>query len=196
MVRKYAASKSDAPNKVEGFEELINVVRQIQTDSGLGSALAILHSVLITCNDASEAVEMFSQLPESITTRKGNQIKIREVAVKYANALKSFEPAFLENIWPQHKLIVERAAAYIAKNFEPKEQECFDFLTRRLGMEDSLYQVPIYLVAESSWPGAFTFWDRTRKGVSVISIEANQGSALFESILHEAIHALDIETKG
>jgi len=198
MVRKYAASKSEALNKVEGFEELVNVARQLQTDFGdsFGSGLAVINSALITCKTASEAVEKFSQLSESITTRRGTQIKLREGAVKYAKALNAFEPAFLKDIWPQHKLILERAEAYVTKNFEPKEQECFDYLIKRLGMEDSLYQVPIYIVAESPWPGGFTFWDGTQKGVCVISIEANQGSALFESILHEAIHALHAETKG
>jgi hypothetical protein len=194
MVHKYAASKSEAPNKVEGFEDLVNVVRQSQTEFGAG--LAAIHSVLITCKTASEAMDKFSQLPEFITTRKGTQVNIREGAIRYARALNTFEPAFLKDIWPQHKLVVERAADYITKNFDPKEQECFDYLIKRLGMEDSVYQAPIYLVAEGPWPGGFTFWDRTRKGACVISVEVNQGSALFETILHEAIHALDIETKG
>ena len=194
MVRKYAASKSEAAIGVEGFEDLVNVFRQLPTEFGAG--LAAINSALINCKSASEAVDKFSQLPEVITTRNGTQIKIREGAIRYAKALNAFEPAFLKNIWPQHKLVVERAATYVTKNFEPKEQECFDYLIKRLGMEDSVYQAPIYLVAESPWPGGFTFWYGTRKGACVISIEVNNGSALFETILHEAIHALDIETKG
>src|SRR5262245_9578308 len=80
MVRKYAASKSEAPNKVEGFEDLVNVVRQLQTEFGAG--LVAIDSVLITCKTASETVDKFSQLPEFITTRKGTQVKIREGAIR------------------------------------------------------------------------------------------------------------------
>src|SRR5262245_27556058 len=197
VVCKYAASKSRLPD-VEGFEAVVNGARRLQTDfeGWVGPGLAILNSVLITCRSASEVVEKFSQLPESITTRKGTQVRIRDAAIRYAKAIEAFEPAFLKNVWPRHKQVVERAAAYIAKEFEPKEQECFDYLTSRLGMEDSQSQVPIYLVAESPWPGGFTFWGETRKGTCVSSIESYQGSALFETLLHEAIHALDMETKG
>ncbi|MDQ3665652.1 MAG: hypothetical protein M3410_03460, partial [Acidobacteriota bacterium] len=33
-------------------------------------------------------------------------------------------------------------------------------------------------------------------GICLLSVEANKGTLLLESLLHEAIHALDLETKG
>jgi hypothetical protein len=57
--------------------------------------------------------------------------------------------------------------------------------------------VRIYFVAETPWPGGFTMWgkDATR-GVCVISVTAYQGPQLMTAVLHEAIHAFDLETKG
>src|ERR1041385_9006166 len=87
-----------------------------------------------------------------------------EPAVRYADSLHAVEPAYLKNVWPQHKAIAKRTAAHIANNFAPKEQQCFAYLTTSLGMPDTAYQVPVFLVVETPWPGAFTFWDSTRKG--------------------------------
>jgi hypothetical protein len=91
---------------------------------------------------------------------------------------------------------VDHAIAYVAANFAAKERECLAYLTTNLGMEDTDYRVPIFFVAETPWPGGFTLWNETRHGTVVISVEANQGSLLFEAMLHEAIHALDLETQA
>ena len=56
--------------------------------------------------------------------------------------------------------------------------------------------MPVYLVAKAHVSGV-TMWgkDETR-GFCVLSVTALQDSQLVTAILHEAIHALDLETKG
>ena len=198
MIRKYAASKSELPGYMEPFREAVGVARQLNGEFGgwVGGGWPILDSVLSKCKNTSDAMQAVSQLPETITSRSGTTIRVREPAVRYADSLHAVEPAYLKNVWPQHKAIAKRTAAHIANNFAPKEQQCFAYLTTSLGMPDTAYQVPVFLVVETPWPGAFTFWDSTRKGTIVVSVEANPGSILYEALLHEAIHALDLETEG
>lgn len=198
MIRKYAASKSELPGNMEPFREAVGVARQLNGEFGgwIGGGWPVLDSVLAKCKNTSEALEAMSQVPETVTSRSGRTIHVREQAARYAKALHAVEPSYLKNIWPQHKAIAERTAAHIASNFARNEQECFAYVTTNLGMPESDYKVPVFLVAETPWPGAFTFWDATRRGTVVVSVETNPGSMLFEALLHEAIHALDLETEG
>lgn len=197
MIRKYATSKSELPGYMEPFQEAVGVARELNGEFGgwVSGGWPVLDSVLSKCKTTSDAMQAVSQVPETITSRSGLTIRVREAAVRYAKALNAVEPSYLKDIWPKHKAIAERTTASIANNFARKEQECFAYVTTNLGMPDTDYQVPVFLVAETPWPGAFTFWDATRRGTVVVSVEANPGSVLFETLLHEAIHALDLETE-
>ncbi|HUE83387.1 MAG TPA: hypothetical protein VMM84_14835 [Pyrinomonadaceae bacterium] len=202
MIRKYATSKSEPPTNIDGFNEAVSTARELNAEFGgwVGGPWAILEVALTKCKSTSEALQVFSQFPETFTSRKGKKIQLREAAIRYAKALNVVEASYLKNVWPQHHGNVKRAAANITKVFAPKEKECFAYFTKNLGMEDMQSRVAVYLVAESPWPGGFTIRRDNKDGTSqiivVVSVEAHQGSNLFENLLHEAIHALDMETKG
>ncbi len=197
MIRKYATSKSELPRNIDGFDEAVNLARQLSKEFGGwdSPAWSAIEIALTKYKTTSEAIQASSQLPETVTSRKGTKIQVREGAIRYVKALNVVESSYLKNVWPRHRVSIEHAAASIVKVFAPKEKECFAYFTKNLGMEDMQSQVPVYLVAESPWPGGFTLWHDTRR-IIVISVEAHQGSNLFENLLHEAIHALDLETKG
>jgi hypothetical protein len=197
MIRKYSTSKSEPPKNIDGFDEAVSLARQLSKEFGGwdSPAWSAIEIALTKCTNTFEAIQASSHWPETVTSRKGTKIPVREASIRYAKALNVIEASYLKNVWPQHRVSIERAAANIARTFTPKERECFAYFTRHLGMEDMQAQVPVYLVAESPWPGGFTLWDASSR-IIVISVEAHQGSALFEQLLHEAIHALDLETKG
>ena len=198
MVRKYATSKAELPKNIDRFEEAVGIARQLNTEFGswAGGGWAVVDAALAKCKNSSEAIQALSQVPETTTTRQGKTIRVRDGAIRYAKVLNAMEASYLQNVWPQHQALAEQTAARIAKNFEPKERECFEYFTRSLGMPDTQYSIPVFLVAETPWPGAFTFWNENKKGTVVISIETNGGSMLYEALMHEAIHALDLETSG
>jgi hypothetical protein len=52
-------------------------------------------------------------------------------------------------------------------------------------------QLPLYLVAESQYPGGFTYLLREGGRVSVVAVAQNKGTLMLETVLHEAIHSLD-----
>jgi hypothetical protein len=157
----------------------------------------LIDLLLFNCENAAEAERAFAQFPETFKARQGNVIPLRERAIRLARSLAVIEKPFLEKVWPQHRDAIRKAAAQVAQTLEPKQQECFDYVIKHLGMETANYVVPIYLVAEMPWPAAFTATGKeSGHGACVINVGAKQGSSLFDAILHEAIHALDAETSG
>jgi len=152
---------------------------------------------IFSCENAAEAEQAFSQLPETFTTRQGEVIPLREKAIHLARSLAKIEKPFTDKIWPQHRRSIELAGARISEKLAPKQEEVFRYFTKYLGVQMADYTVPIYLVAEGPWPAALTVTGKdANHGVCVINVDANPGSDLFMALLHESIHALDAETSG
>ena len=185
------ALATDKQTNVEGLGPAIEAARQ------LPFSLTPVELIAFRTENAAEAAKAFAQVAETYKMKSGEVVPFREKGVRFGQSLVEVEKHFMHDVWPQHKLLLDKALAHVELTLVPKEQQCFDYLTRHLGMETAEQVVPMYLVAEMPWPGGFTMWgkDATR-GVSVISVTAHQGSALNTTILHEAIHALDLETKG
>jgi hypothetical protein len=189
-VYKFASGDNKLPD-IDGFAQAVEAARQVPMYQTL------IDLALFNCENAADAERAFAQFPETYTTRQGNVIPLRDKAVRLARSLAVIEKPFLETIWPQHRDAIQKTAASVAQILEPKEPECFNYLTKHLGMEAQNYVVPIYLVAEMPWPAAFTATGKeSGHGACVLNVGAKQGSALFDAILHEAIHALDAETTG
>jgi hypothetical protein len=200
--------------KVEAFPDLYFCVYKLAlatdtqtTVAGLGPAieaarrlpfsLTPVELIAFRTKNAADAARAFARVAETYKLKSGEVVPFREKGMRFGQSLVDVEKHFMAKVWPQHKLLLDKALAHVEQTLVPKEQQCFDYLTRHLGMETAEQVVPVYLVAEMPWPGGFTMWgkDATR-GVSVISVTAHQRSALNTTILHEAIHALDLETKG
>lgn len=189
-VYKFASGDNKLPD-IDGFAQAVEAARQVPMYQTL------IDLALFNCESAADAERTFAQFPETYTTRQGNAIPLRDRAVRLARSLAIIEKPFLEKIWPQHRDAIQKTAASVAQILEPKERECFDYLTKHLGMEAQNYVVPIYLVAEMPWPAAFTAIGKdSGHGACVLNVGAKQGPGLFDAILHEAIHALDAETTG
>lgn len=192
FVYKFSSSL-DKPPAIEGFTQAIEAARQVPLFAPLRDL------VLFNCENAKDAERAFAQFPETDKLRTGEVIQLRQRAVHLAQTLAVIERPFLEKIWPQHRVAIQQAESRIAQRLEPREQEIFAYFTSHLGMDDSSldYVVPVYLVAEGPWPAAFTAQGKvSAHGMCLVNVGATPGSKLFEAILHESIHALDIETKG
>jgi hypothetical protein len=185
------ASSTEKEKNTDAFDRAIEAARQLPFSLTPVELIAFRHE------NAADAAKAFAQVPETYKIKSGEVVAFREKGARFGQSLVEVEKHFIENVWPQHKLLVDKALAQIEQTLIPKERQCFDYLIRHLGMETAEQTVPIYLVAATPWPGGFTMWgkDATR-GVSVISVAAHRDLDLNTTILHEAIHALDLETKG
>ncbi len=197
LIRKYSTSTDELPKDLDSFAQTVNLARQVSKEFGgwnspAWSAIEIAFSKL---DSTSAAFKVAGELPESITSRRGTKIPLRDGARRYADALMQVEGFYLKNIWPEHRAIIQEAEKYITQKFAPKEKEVFAYFTANLGIEDVQSQVPVFLVPAAPWPGGFTLWHSDER-IIVISVEDHKGSTLLETLLHEAIHALDVESKG
>jgi putative zinc-dependent peptidase DUF5700 len=186
------SSGTEKPPDIEGLAQAVETARKTPM------VLTLVDRIAFELENATAAEAAFKRSPETYKTSKGETVPLRERVVPFGQSLVAFEKSFNENLWPQHKLRLEEAAAKLERILGPKEQEAFEYFTRHLGMADAAATtVPIYLVVDTPWPGGFTMWgkDKTR-GACAISIATFDGSQLFTVVLHEAIHALDLETKG
>ncbi len=189
-VYKLASGDNRLPD-IDGFAQAVEAARQVPMYQTL------IDLLLFNCENAADAERVFAQFPETFKLRQGNVIALREKAVRLARSLAVIEKPFLEKVWPQHRDVIQKSAASVAQTLGPKEQECFAYLTGRLGLEAANYIVPVYFVAEMPWPAALTaIGKESGHGACVVNVGAKQGPGLFDAILHEAIHALDAETKG
>lgn len=154
---------------------------------------AILEAQLSTLETATAFVELSHNLPQEMTTRRGDRIPIRAAALPYAEALAAVEPQFLTQTWPAHRNAIERARQTWQTLVGEKESDCLADIRRAFGMRDSALQIPIYLVMLAPRPHAVTL--RRRGGPACfVSCTEFQGTQFVEAVLHEAIHALETVT--
>lgn len=185
---------SSGPDKipeVEGLAQSVAAARELPL------VLTLVDQFPFELENSAAAAKAFSQFPENYKTKRGDEVALRAKAMRFGQSLAAFEEPYLKQVWPQHKVLIEKAVASIEKTLVPKEAESFGYFTHHLGLQEANSTVRIYFVAETPWPGGFTMWakDETR-GLCVISITAHRGPQLMTTVLHEAIHALDLETKG
>jgi hypothetical protein len=185
------SSGSEKPPDIEGILPAVEAARKTPM------ILTLVDQIAFEFENAAAAETAFKQAPETYKTSKGEMVALREKVVPLGQSFVAFEKTFTEKLWPQHKVRLDEAAAQLERTLGRKEHECFDHFTRHLGMAEAEATVPVYLVLETPWPGGFTVWGKDKtKGVSAISVATFEGPDLFTVVLHEAIHALDLETKG
>jgi hypothetical protein len=184
------ASKGDEADRA------IQTLKEIDRELGGGLAWGLLEAPLSSCNSAREAKELMAQLPESFQMRDGKSLPLREMAVKLADALTEAEPKFLAERWTENKKQLEVARDRIATEFLPKQAECYADVLEHLGMTDPGRTIAVYLVTQAPFPGAVTHRSREGGGVCFVSLESAKSTQLYETILHESIHALDIATES
>jgi hypothetical protein len=191
FLRKHAEDNSNPESNITGFEEAVNATRQLQKDFGgaITPIWSLLDAHLVNCKNTLDVVRLFSELPETIKFR-GKEHPVREGAIRLAKAMNAMEPQFHKSEWRLHKKTIQKAASNITRTLKPKEKESIAYMLKHLDLPEPQKPISIYLVAESPSPGAFTFFLKDGGTLVVINVK-NEGSLLYESVLHEVIHVLE-----
>ncbi|MEW6747254.1 MAG: hypothetical protein AB1486_31365 [Planctomycetota bacterium] len=191
-LRKLSETR-DAPPP-EGFAEPAATVRAVGEKLGHVLAWGLLEPNLCQCETAGELEPLFAELPEEASFA-GRPIALRAMALELAAALEETEAQFLEEVWPEHAKAVAAARDALEPVLAGKEAACLADMMEKLGMRDPVDTVPVYLVAESPWPGGVTHRRRDGGGVCFIGIDRAAGwTGLLETVLHESLHAFDVKT--
>src|SRR5262245_3578795 len=192
-VRATAGSGQASP--IEALAPAVAAAKELHRAlAGDPLAYGPIEGLLPGTEHAADIVAAFARAPESVELRGGKKAPLREGAQKLAAALVQAEPAFAE-LWKEHEKRTAAALDCWKARVEPKERELLAFHLASLGMRDPGVAIPVYLVAEASWPGAVTHYDDAGRGVCFVAVDPVPGTQLFETVLHEATHALDIATE-
>lgn len=195
---KTLARKNDDQVPIE-FRQTVSTVREIDKKArGGGLSWGMIDSALYDCQTAKQILEAFSGFPEVYRSRFGppsDPVPLRAPAVKLAEDYVGLESAFLHDHWPRRKRQIDIRLADVNANFVPKMAPCINYMLQHLGIKDPQATIPVYLVVDMPFPGAHTYRRYGGSALCIVSINRSEfeGSLLYESILHEATHALDIE---
>ncbi len=164
-----------------GFEAAVELVAALDRDlDRFFLAWGPLEGALNGVQSATDLERAFADVPATLESRSGKSIALHERALEVAR------------IWPEHRTAIADARELLERGFDEKQAECLAFHLRSLAMNDPGLEIPVYLVAEAPFPGAVTHRDDEGRGVCFVAVNGAEGSQLFETVLHEATHALDI----
>jgi len=191
-VRASAASGHGSP--LEALAPAVAAAKELHGFlAGNPLAYGAIDGLLPGAVRAEDIVAAFARAPDSLELRGGRKVPLRAGAQKLAAALVQGEPAFAD-LWKEHEKRTSAARERWRAQVAPKERELLAFHLASLGMRDPRLAIPVYLVAEAPWPGAVTHLDDAGRGVCFVAVDPEPGTRLFETVLHEATHALDVAT--
>jgi hypothetical protein len=193
-VRRLAEVKGELP-AVPGLPEAVEAVRALDAQLGRGLDWELVDSPVTRVESAEGFAKLASGFPETKTLLGGKAVRLREGALRLAEAYRKLEKPFLKTVWPRHREAVEIAAATLRRDFLPRAPALYEDLKKSLDLPVPSHPIPVYLVAEGQFPGAVTY---RAPGGAVCIVAANMaaGTQWLEAVLHETIHALDITAEG
>jgi hypothetical protein len=191
LVRRRAAGPSEAPVE-PGFTAAVAAARRVQEFFGSFGGWGPVDTLFLAAENPGEVRERAARLPEPVRLRDGREIALRGPLLELVAAIEDAEPTFLEGHWPIRRETLARAVRDLERDFLPRHRQALAFMLRSLAIADPGIEAPVFLVSEASPPGAFTFHLRGGAPACVVSIEGGVETVLFETMLHEATHVLDM----
>lgn len=193
-VRTFVAGVPDA-NVPAALRDAVSAARAVEQALGGQTSWGLIEGSLLRAESAAEAVEICRALPESHTDRAGRPINVRPAAQRLADTYVQLEPEFLRGVWPRHSAAIDAAKVRLTTELIPRQSACFAHAAKSLGMEMPELTVPVYLVADAPFPRGFTHRRPGTGAVCVVGVRGVEGSLLWEVVVHEAIHAMDVATE-
>lgn len=194
LMRSVADGAAEKPDLVD-ISTVVAGVSEIEKDIGGPLAWGLLEGALANAETAEQAAGFAQRLPQEFNLPSGASIDLRANMTRLAELYAKVEPEFLEKTWPQHQASIDAVKQRLAADLEPRLEDCFNDLTGRLKMGYSGRAIPVFLVAYAPFPQGFTH--RSRGGpVCIVGVDGLDSSLLYEVILHEATHALDVATSN
>lgn len=185
----------DAADRPPELNAAIAAARELESQFGGAIAWGVLDGALWSCQNAAEAAELATRLPETFEPRGRKPIKLRAGAMALVEAYRPLEPLYLQHHWLYHRRQIEAARDQLGRMLEPRQAACLEDICRSLDAAPPRdLTIPVLLVADAPEPAAFTHRARGVGAVCIVSATDTSGTTLCETVLHECIHAVDIAT--
>ena len=191
LIRHRAALPEDATVEPT-FARAVAAARGVQEFFGGWGGWGPVDTLFLAAERLGDVREQAERLPDPMRLRDGREIALREPLLALLAALEAVEPSFMDEHWPRRRLVLDEAVRDLERDFLPRHRQALGFMLRSLAIADPEIEAPLFLVSETNAPGAFTFYLRGGTPACVVSIEDGVDTVLFETMLHEATHVLDM----
>jgi hypothetical protein len=193
-VRKLASEKGEIPS-MPGLAAAVEIVRELDGQLGrpglpLSPVWGAVDLQVFRATTATDFAKTAAALPETLTF-PGVSLP-RAGIVRLAESYLVLEKPFLEQVWPWHQKMIERAAETLRLDLLPYTGEIFGDINRFLRSQPPTQPIPLHLIAEAPAPGGVTFAAQPGNGLCLVGTDAAVGSQWMEIVIHESIHALDL----
>lgn len=193
-LQRLAVSYEETP-AVEGLDVAVELARELGVElNGAFDSYAL--AAVVGCENAEQAVRAFAKLPVTVPTRERPEVPLRARASELARALARAEPAFRSELWPAHEGEITQARARIEGEFDKHFPRCIELAARELGFPSMPQRIPIFLVHDMAAPRSLTQHDSDGRAVVFVAVSNRDGSQLYDAILHEALVAADMTSRG
>ena len=174
------------------YIDIVDRARTFETAVGGMVGWGFIEPLLTRCDTASDLAPLAEQLPERFRFRAGSIVMPRALTRPYVEALADVEPAFMRDVWPDHKQRIENAVEGLEKLLGDHGASALEYLVEKLRLNADQQPLSVHFVAEAPPPGGSTSSSRGIGIRSFVGISDYTRSALAEIVLHEVIHALDL----
>jgi hypothetical protein len=191
LVRYRAAAPPGVAIEPE-LGEAVTAARRIQEFFGTFGGWGPVDTLFIGADRLADVRAAAAAVDDPFELRDGRQVDLRTPVLDLVAALERLEPAFLERSWPERRAALDTAMQQLEQRFLPAHRQALAFMLQSLGIADPELEAPVFLVQEANAPGAFTFYLRGGAPACVVRIDEGVNTQLFETVLHEATHVLDM----
>jgi hypothetical protein len=173
------------------FVEALSAMKELRSALGAdASQWEDLELPLGTASRASELVGIYGALPERVDVG-GGWIELRALALKVARALEASELAYRHGPYREHDAATSRAARELAARLVPSEAAIAQAIETDMALPGAPRPLVITLVGDAPYQGSFAADDRGQTTATFVRVRGLEGTALVETVLTEALHAID-----
>jgi hypothetical protein len=140
----------------------------------------------------STSLETLAELAPGMPENGPGGLPLRAPLSLVVGAMKAATPLYKSEILPVHLKQFAERQKLLKSEFLPKEREALDYLMKALNLPDKGKEVPVLIVGEAEAPAGFTVRSRKSGAACFVGMTDHPGTQMYETILHEATHALDV----
>ncbi|MCW5835189.1 MAG: hypothetical protein KIS78_22505 [Labilithrix sp.] len=143
-----------------------------------------------TVRRASDLAAAYARLPAT-KEAGGKLVPFRAKALALARAMEASEAAYRAGPFREHEGEIGRAAKDLSARLLPNVDTILRTLEHEMALPGVSRPIVITLVADAPYPSVFAADARGYVTASFVRVHGLEGGALVETVLHEALHAID-----
>jgi hypothetical protein len=173
------------------YAEALMAMRELRADlSPDVSSWEDLEVPLGSVRRASELSAAYAELPQ-IKEVAGKLVPLRARALRLSRAMEATESTYRAGPFREHDVEIARAAKDLSARLLPNVDSILRAIEGEMALPGVSRPIEITLVGDAPYPGIFAADARGRSAASFVRVHGLEGGALYETVLHESLHAID-----